>query len=80
MFRSRLPILLAEKEHRERRRITQTELKNATQLARGTISSWMSPEPMPRLDGNTVVALCRYLDCEIGDLVELDMGETVAVA
>lgn len=80
MFRSRMSILLAEKEHKERRRITQRVMAKETGLARATIGSWMSPEPMPQLNGNTVAVLCRYFQCEIGDLVELETGEAVAVA
>src|SRR3990167_4645921 len=78
MFRSRLPILLAEKEHRERRKITQRELAKDTNLARATIASWMSTDNMPRLDSGTVAALCKYFGCDLEDLVELE-GEAVAV-
>lgn len=81
MFRSRLPILIAEKEHRERRKITQVELAKRTGLARATIGSWMSTAPMPRLDAGTAMALCEFLSCELYDLVELDTeGNRVAVA
>lgn len=80
MFRSRVPILLAEKEHRERRRITQRELAEETGLARATISSWMSPQGMPRLDANTVRALCEYFGVDISELVELEPGQQTAVA
>ncbi len=83
MFRSRLSILLAEKEHRERRRITQVDLARETNLSRATISSWMSNEGMPRLDANSAGALCKFLGCTLSDLVELEdpqrLGELVHV-
>jgi transcriptional regulator with XRE-family HTH domain len=82
MFRSRMPILLAEKEMRDKRRITQREIARETGLARATIGSWMSHEGMPRLDAGTVKALMDYFDCSIENLVtvESDEGQMVAVA
>lgn len=80
MFRSRLPLFIAQKEYKEQRRISQREIAQDTGLARATISSWMSPDGMPRLDAKTTAALCDYLDCSLDDLVELDSGQAVAVA
>jgi DNA-binding Xre family transcriptional regulator len=72
MFRSRLAILLAEKEHQERRKFSQDQIAKETKLSRATISSWMSSEGMPRLDAKSARALCEFLDCELEDLVELE--------
>lgn len=80
MFRSRLPLLIAQKEYKEQRRISQREIAQEVGLARATVSSWMSPDGMPRLDAKTAAALCEYLECSLADLVELDLGHEMAVA
>jgi putative transcriptional regulator len=80
MFISKAALLLAEKEFRERRRITQEEIAEATGIRRPTISVWMGPRPIRRLDAETVVAFCRFFNCGLTDLVDLDMGQRLAVA
>jgi len=72
MFISRAPILLAEKEQRERKKITQQEVANATKLTRATISAWMGHSGMARLDANAARALCAYFDVPISELVVLE--------
>ena len=81
MFRSRMALLLAQNEHTERRKITQTELAQKTNLSRATIGRWLDREyVMPRLDAGTVAVLCDYFGCEMQDLVDLeDFPEGVAV-
>ena len=69
---SRLNILVAEKESREGRRITQREIVAATGLNPNTVSRWMSPEPIEQFTSKTVVPLCRFLECQIGDLLHID--------
>ena len=82
MFRSKLPLLVAKKEDRERRKITQEEIAANTGLRRPTISAWMSYKPISRLEANVVGALCAYFECSIQELIELeyDEGQPVAVA
>jgi DNA-binding XRE family transcriptional regulator len=77
MFRSKLPLLVAQKESRERRKITQEEIAEATGLRRPTISAWMSYKPISRLESNVASVLCAYFDCTIQDLVELENGEEI---
>ncbi len=75
MFVSKAALLLAEKELKERRRITQGEIAQVTGLRQPTISTWLGPRPIKRLDAETVIALCRYFDCGLSDLVDLDLGQ-----
>lgn len=66
----RINELLAEKAKREGRTtsITQEELSNAIGIPQGTISRWASNK-VDRLDKNIMLKLCRYFECEIGDLL-----------
>ena len=69
MFLSRASILLAEKEQRERRKITQQEVADATRLTRATISAWMGHGGMARLDATAARALCNYFGVTLDRLV-----------
>lgn len=70
--RSRLKELVARREHELGRRITQKEIVVETGLNPNTISAWMSPEPMTRIDENSLVSLCGWLGCDICDLIYID--------
>lgn len=72
MFRSRLRILLAQKEDDERRVITQGEIAEHTGLSRATINSWMSHRGKPRVDAVSARAICDYFECDLSELVELE--------
>ena len=62
--------LLAEKEVRENRRITQVEVAAATGLSRQTLGPWLDGSiQFIRLD--TLAAMCVFLDCVPGDLLVL---------
>lgn len=71
-MRSRLNILIAERESQLGRRIPQQEIVKATGLNANTISRWMSPEPIEQFQRKTVVPLCRFLECGVGDLIYID--------
>jgi len=70
MFRSRAPILLAQKEARERRKITQREVSEVTGIRAPTISAWRKYDTFSRIDASVVAALCAYFNCTFHDLVE----------
>lgn len=83
MFISRASILLAEKENRERRKITQQEVADATNLTRATISAWMGHGGMARLDATAARALCKYFGVPINELVVFEddpAGQRAALA
>lgn len=71
-MRSRLKILVAQKEAEQNRRISQKEIAEHTGLNEMTISRWMKPTPFGHIEADPLERLCKYLDCEIGDLVYFD--------
>ncbi|MBK9122779.1 MAG: hypothetical protein IPM16_06615 [Chloroflexi bacterium] len=74
-MRSRLKQLVSEREARERRRIYQKDIARETGLREATISKWMSPEPIGRIDDKVVVALVNWLELGengIGRLLYVD--------
>lgn len=74
-IKSRLKELVARREHELGRRITQKEIGEETNLNPHTISAWMSPEPLTRIDEKSLIPLCGWLGCEIGDLLYIDTRE-----
>lgn len=74
--KSRLKELIARKEQVTGERIQQQDIAKATGLDANTISRWMSPKPFTKMDLKPVERLCRYLDCEIGDLLYFDKSQT----
>lgn len=48
--------------------ITQDELAEEIGIPQGTISRWASNK-VDRLDKRIMLELCRYFDCEIGELI-----------
>lgn len=70
--RSRLKELVLKMEIAQGRRIAQTEIAQATGLDANTISRWMSPKPMQKIESSVIKKLCIWLDCELGDLLYLD--------
>jgi putative transcriptional regulator len=73
-IRSRLKILVAQKEIQERRKIRQNKIAEETGLNPNTISRWMSPMPFDRFEVEPTVKLCLWLGCELGDLLYIDRG------
>ncbi len=76
MLRSKMPLLVAQKEAKERRRITQQEIADSTGLRRATISAWINWGEFKRLDADVIIALCNYFQCSLEDLVEIDPSST----
>lgn len=72
---SRLKELLALKEREEKRVIQQKEVAEATGLTEHTISRWMRPTPLSRIETDVVLKLCKYLKCSLGDLLFIDYGQ-----
>jgi DNA-binding Xre family transcriptional regulator len=70
--RSNMKQLVLLKEVERGDRIQQTEIAEATGLDANTISRWMSPKPLNRIDSSVIVKLCQYFNCGIGDLLYLD--------
>jgi DNA-binding Xre family transcriptional regulator len=72
----RLRELMREKTIRDGRHpdyaaITQLEVAKSINVAEGTLSSW-ARGTVARLDKDTIVKLCKYFDCRIEDLLQLE--------
>jgi transcriptional regulator with XRE-family HTH domain len=85
MWRSRLPSLIAQREEKLKRKITQQEISEATGIRQPTISAWMNWSTFKRLDASIVAALSDYLECDPSELYEwveeeTESSEAVAVA
>lgn len=58
------------KERKENRRISPSELAQKAQVSRSTINRWRN-DNVKQFDRETLENLCRYFECEIGDLLTL---------
>jgi DNA-binding Xre family transcriptional regulator len=72
----RLRELMREKtvrdgRHPEYAAITQLEVAKAIGVAEGTLSSW-ARGTVARLDKETIIKLCKYFNCRIEDLLQLE--------
>ncbi len=70
-LRSRMRVLMAEKSLREKRRITLATVVDETQLARPTIVK-MAGDEVAQIKGETVVIICKYFGCSVGDLLYIE--------
>ncbi|HDN9017375.1 TPA: helix-turn-helix transcriptional regulator [Aeromonas salmonicida] len=69
MIRFRLKELIAEKEFREQRKITLTEIAEKTGVNRTSLSKMQNPATRHSTTTNAVDALCDYFGCEVGELM-----------
>lgn len=69
MIRFFLKERIAEKEFREKRRITVEEIAEQTGISRTTLSRLMHKHGYSTSTDN-LEKLCVYFDCRVGDLVE----------
>ncbi len=58
------------REMMARKKVTNRELASYLQVHETTIARMKSPDVMPKIDGNTLSLICKYLDCDISDLLE----------
>jgi putative transcriptional regulator len=69
MLRYKLKELIADKEFRERRRVTVQELAQATGITRNTLSKMLNQHGASVRSEN-LARLCAYFDCRIEQLLE----------
>ena len=69
MLRFKLKERIADKEFRERRRITVLEISEATGINRMTLSKLINKHGA-NIQTDSLDQLCAYFRCQIGDLVE----------
>lgn len=73
VIKSKLNLIIAQLEQKEGRRITDAEISRATGLSKPTVRYYRVPQPIDRIDGKVLIALCRWAQVEnIGDLLYLD--------
>lgn len=60
--------MLSQKEQRENRKITYTEIQKDTGTPIKTISRWDSGK-VTQIQTKVLERFCEYLDCEVGDLI-----------
>lgn len=68
---NRFKELLAVKERREMRSISQRDVAAATGISRSAIDSYATNTPT-RYDAHVILALCEYFDCTPGDLLVIE--------
>lgn len=68
---NRMRALLAEKERRDGRRITLSELAQSTRMARGTVNQWMLNH-VTRFDEGAIVKFCQYFDVPLAELLVIE--------
>jgi DNA-binding Xre family transcriptional regulator len=73
-LKNRLLYLHTEKERRERRHISYTEISKATGISTSVLSRWVN-EDIERFDSPVVVKLCDYFGCELTDLLYIDRSD-----
>lgn len=69
MLRFKLTERIADKEFREKRRITVLEISEATGINRMTLSKLLNVHGA-NVQTDNLERLCKYFACTIGDLVE----------
>lgn len=69
MIRFRLQELLADKQFKEGRRVTLTELSEATGINRVTLSKMVNQRGYSTVTDN-LDKLCKFFDCKVGDIAE----------
>lgn len=65
---NRLKILIAEKEIREGRSLPYRVIFEETGIAKSTLTDY-AKQRVTRFDASTLNTLCRYFDCQPGDLL-----------
>lgn len=65
---NRLEILIAEKAFRENRKLTYRIIAKETGISPTTLTLYMK-QGVGAFDTGTIETLCKYLDCQPGDLI-----------
>lgn len=68
MIRFKLRERIADKEFRDKRRITLIEIAEMTGIGRITLSRMLKPGAVVKTD--TLDKLCEFLECRLDDLAE----------
>lgn len=77
MLRYRVAELIAEKKFTEGKVITISEIADATAISRRILSALVNNRRDANPTADTLGKLCRYFNCEVGQLVEYVPDEAV---
>lgn len=69
MILFRIKELIAEKERRENRKISVSEVARHTGVNRTSLSKMQNPAIQHSTTTNAIEALCRYFDCKVEDVM-----------
>jgi DNA-binding Xre family transcriptional regulator len=72
-LRSNINVLVAQKGHQERRRITLLTVAEETGIAKNTLYA-IAKDTIERYPKETLVKLCEYFGCGIEELLLLEDG------
>jgi transcriptional regulator with XRE-family HTH domain len=73
LIKSRMKILIAEKELRDKHKIEFREIASVLKITPQQFSAWVNDRGWPRLD--KAYRLARYLECKVDDLYEYEEEE-----
>jgi len=65
---NRLKVLIAEKEIRERRKLTYRIIAHETGISLSILTGYVT-QRVNRFDGSTLERLCNYFACQPGDIL-----------
>ena len=72
-------VRVAIRDQIEKKRPTQKEIAESAGVSPQVVSRWMNDVDIGSATLDTMVKLCVYLDCQLTDLVQLDL-ETLKAA
>ncbi|OIR08852.1 hypothetical protein GALL_88450 [mine drainage metagenome] len=75
MIRFRLQELIAERQFKDGRRVTLTELSEATGINRVTLSKIVNHRGYSTVTDN-IDQLCKFFGCKVEDIMEYVEGDT----
>jgi DNA-binding Xre family transcriptional regulator len=74
-LKNRLLELIHQKETLLGRRLSQAEIARETGLPENTVSRWVNTGIVKRVEHSVVLELCKYFQCELGELIYIDWKE-----
>ena len=77
-MKNRVAALMGEKQTRENRIISASDVARETGLTRQVISKWINNE-IVSYRSDMLQKLCTYFGCEVGDLLYIDEEEAEPV-
>jgi len=73
-LKNRVMLFLQEKERKENRRISSSEIARAINVAPNTVGSWIRNE-VTKIEAHVLIGLCDYFNCKIEDLIYIEVVE-----